>query len=179
MPYFDDISYQLSERRKNRNHVKKFILLPSKIFSKSYSIEEIAKSQQAKYQSQMTNDGCHFLSKLKTSYNFWKDKVEHQQDQPNSVIETLQFTDLDFFPNIPRLLLILAVWPIGSTEPEKAASGLRRLKIGLCSEISDQQESDLNPLQMQQITTVNVDRVADMFSKQHHRSLFNSTIFSE
>ena len=53
-----------------------FTLLQSKIFSKSYSIEGRAKSLQAKYQNEMTNDGCHFHSELKRWYNFWKDKVE-------------------------------------------------------------------------------------------------------
>ena len=46
------------------------------MFSESYSIEETAKSLQAKYQSEMTNDECHFHLELKRWYNFWKDKVE-------------------------------------------------------------------------------------------------------
>ena len=80
IPFLDDINFQLSERLKDRNHVETFTLLPSKMFSESYSIEETAKSLQAKYKSEMTNDGCHFRSELKRWYNFWKHKVEYQQD---------------------------------------------------------------------------------------------------
>ena len=76
IPFLDNINFQLSERLKDRNHVETFTLLPSKIFSESYNIEETAKSLQAKYQSEMANDGCHFRSESKRWYNFWKDKSQ-------------------------------------------------------------------------------------------------------
>ena len=56
IPFSDDINFQLSERLKGRNHVETFTLLPSKMISEIFSIEEIAKSLQTKYQSEMTND---------------------------------------------------------------------------------------------------------------------------
>ena len=127
----------------------------------------------------MKNDGCYFCSESKRWYNFWKDKVEHRQDQPDSIIKMLKFADLDFFPNLRRLLLIGAVSPIGSTEAERAASGIRRLKTDFRSTMTDPRESDLNVLQMQQITTVNVDRVADMFIKKHPRGLLNPAMYSK
>ena len=60
-----------------------------------------------------------FVQNQKDGTTFGKIKVEHQQDQPDSIIETLEFADLDFFSNIGRLLLIGAVPPIGSTEAER------------------------------------------------------------
>ena len=81
------------------------------------------------------------------------------------MIETLEFADLNFFLNIRWLLLIGAVSPIGSTEAERTASGIRRLETFFRSTITDRRESDLNLPQMQQITTVNVDRVTDMSQK--------------
>ena len=127
----------------------------------------------------MKNDGCYFCSELKRWYNFWKDKVKHRQDQLDSIIKMLKFADLDFFPNLRRLLLIGAVSPIGSTEAERAGSGIRRLKTDFRSTMTDRRESDLNVLQMQQITTVNVDRVADMFIKKHPRGLLNPAMYSK
>ena len=106
IPFWNDMNFQLNEKLKDQNLVETFTLLPSKMFSESCSTEETAKLLQSKYQSQMTNDGFHFLSELRRWYNFWKDKVEHQQNQPYSFIQTLEFPDLDFFPNICRLLLI-------------------------------------------------------------------------
>ena len=127
----------------------------------------------------MKNDGCYFCSESKRWYNFWKDKVEHRQDQPDSIIKMLKFADLDLFPNLRRLLLIGGVSSIGSTEAERAASRIRRLKTDFRSTMTDPRESDLNVLQMQQITTVNVERVADMFIKKHSRRLFNPTMYSK
>ena len=91
----------------------------------------------------------------------------------------LKFADLDLFPNLRRLLLIGGVSSIGSTEAERAASRIRRLKTDFRSTMTDPRESDLNVLQMQQITTVNVERVADMFIKKHSRRLFNPTMYSK
>ena len=48
-------------------------------------------------------------------------------DSPDGIIEALNFPDTDFFPNIRKLLILGATCPIGSTEVEKAASGIRRL----------------------------------------------------
>ena len=46
--------------------------------------------------------------------------------------------------------------------------------------MTDPRESDLNVLQMQQITTVNVECVADMFIKKHSKScLIQLCILSE
>ena len=74
------------------------------MFSESCSTEETAKLLQSKYQSEMTNDGFHFLSELRRWYNFWKDKVEHQQNQPYSFIQTLEFPDLDFFSKLMQVV---------------------------------------------------------------------------
>ena len=76
-------------------------------------------------------------------------------------------------------MLIGAVSPIRSTEAERAASGIGRLKTAFRNTMTDRRESDSNLLQMQQITAVNVDCVVDIFIKQHRRILFNSTMFSE
>ena len=175
----DDINFQLSERLKDWNHVETFTILPSRIFSESYRIDGTAQALQTKYQSEMANVGCHFCSELKWWYNFWKDKVDHLQDEPNNIIETLEFPDLNFFPNICRLLLIEAVSPIRSTKAERAASGIPRLKTAFRSTVTDRWESDLDLSQIQLITTVNIYRVADMFINHHPRRLFNATMFSE
>ena len=44
------------------------------------------------------------------------------------MIEALNFADTDFFPNISKLFILEATFPTGSTEVEKAASGIKQLK---------------------------------------------------
>ena len=50
------------------------------------------------------------------------------EDPPDGIIEALNFADTDLFPNIRNLLILRATSPIGSTEAERAASRIRRLK---------------------------------------------------
>ena len=49
------------------------------------------------------------------------------EDPPDGIIEALNFADPDFFPNICKLLILGVTSPMGSTEDERAASGIRRL----------------------------------------------------
>ena len=61
----------------------------------------------------------------------------------------LKYADRDCFPNIRILLAIGCISPIGSTEAERAASGVRRLKTPYRVPMKDKRESDLNFLQLQ------------------------------
>ena len=63
----------------------------------------------------------------------------------------LNFADPDSFPNKRKLLILGASSPTGSTEAERAASGIRRLKTPCQSTIGDKRESDLNLFHLQQI----------------------------
>ena len=58
-------------------------------------------------------------------------------EPPDGLLDSLKLADKDLFPNIRRLLIIGCVSPIGSTEAERAASGIRRLKTPYRSTMSD------------------------------------------
>ena len=65
------------------------------------------------------------------------------QNGPDGIIETLNFADTDFFPNIRKLLILGATSAIALTEVEKPTSGIKRLKTPYLSTVSDKRESDL------------------------------------
>ena len=71
------------------------------------------------------------------------------EDLPNGIIEALNFADTDDFSNKRKLLILESTSPIGSTEAERAASGIRRLKTPYRSTMGDTRESDLNLLHLQ------------------------------
>ena len=50
------------------------------------------------------------------------------EDPSDGITEALNFADTDFFPNIRNLLILGATSPIGSTDAERAAPGIRGLK---------------------------------------------------
>ena len=50
------------------------------------------------------------------------------EESTDSLIETLNATDKDCFPNIYKILEIPCISPLASTGAERVASGIRRLK---------------------------------------------------
>ena len=65
-------------------------------------------------------------------------------DPPGSFLVALKIVDGDCFPSTHHLLTIGYVSPIGSTEADRAASGVRRLKTPYHSTMTDEREGDLN-----------------------------------
>ena len=45
---------------------------------------------------------------------------------PDSFFKVSKVADIDFFPNIRKLLLIRAIFPTSFSDTERAASGIRR-----------------------------------------------------
>ena len=73
-----------------------------------------------KRKTEVISKSKHFRVDGKASYSV--------KDPPDSFLESLEVADIDCYPNIRQLLVIGCVSPIGSTEAERAASGIRRLK---------------------------------------------------
>ena len=102
-------------------------------------------------------------------------KPGYQFSEPSdSYINALQMADPDSFPNIRTLLTIGCVSPIGSAKAERAASGIRRLKMSHRSTMSDSREGDLNLIQLQKVTEIDISKVAQIFVNLNHRRLFMS-----
>ena len=79
---------------------------------------------------------------------------------------SFSFADTDFFQNIRKLLIFGATSPIWSTEAERAASVIRRLKTPYWSTIGDKREIDLNLLQLQRISNTDIQSVVQMFIRR-------------
>ena len=102
-------------------------------------------------------------------------KPMYQLSEPSdSFIIVLQMADPDSFPNIRTLLTMGCVSPVGSNEPQPAASGIRRLKTSYRSTMSDSRESDLNLIQLQKVADIDISKVAQIFVNLNRRRLFMS-----
>ena len=95
----------------------------------------------------------------------------------DSFVDVLKFADVDFFTNIRirKLLLLGATSPISSSEAEKAASGIIRLKTAFRNNIKDERGSNLNLLQMHTTGSINVEEL-QMFIKKEPRRLFSLSL---
>ena len=77
------------------------------------------------------------------------------------------------------MLLLGATPPTGSTEAEKAASGIRRLKTPYPSSMRDKRESGLNLLYLQQISNIDIQNVAQMFIRMYAQKMFKKSALFE
>lgn len=102
-------------------------------------------------------------------------KAYQISEQPDGLLDCLKLADEDCFPNIRKLLIIGCISPIGSTEAERAASGIRRLKTAYRSTMSDEREGNLNLIQLQRLVNIDVDKVAEIFLEKNKRRLFTRT----
>ena len=77
-------------------------------------------------------------------------------------------------------MLIGPTSPIRSSEVERAASGIRRLKTAFRNTMKDERDSSLNLLQIHTTGSINVEDMLQMFINKNPRRLFSpSLLFSE
>ena len=76
-------------------------------------------------------------------------KQQYQIDPPDGLLETTRLADYDLFPNLKKLLVIVCIPQVQSTEADRAASGVRRLKTPFRSAMGEQLKSDSNLPQLQ------------------------------
>ena len=201
--FIDDIFSQIRDRTKDRSHIKIFRLLPLVMFAKDYSIEESCEILLTKFKNEMFDEGLHFQHELKQCYKMWEQEItkrnnknwqdtaaakpakrvdgkeQYQINPPDGLLETISLADYDFFPNIKKLLVIGCISLIGSTEAERAASGVRRLKTLFRSTMGEQREIDLNLLQLQQVEDIDIDKAVASFIKKNPTRLFARSILIE
>ena len=94
----------------------------------------------------------------------------------DSSLDSIKLPDPDSFPNIRECLTTGCITPIGSTEGERAASGVRRLQTPYRSTMREDRESDLNFLQLQSVKNIDLNEVKDIFIDLHPRRMFHENL---
>ena len=201
IPVMDNLISDFVNRMADRSHTELFSLLPSVCLSKQFdfdntvddliknfgddlkcNIPTIFRSELGRWIKQweieMEKRKIKQVQKNSKSKNFRVDGKESYSlnDPPDSFLECLEMADADCYPNIRQLLIIGCISPIGSTEAERAASGIRRLKTPYRTTMSDEREGDLRLIQLQKLTEIDDNEVIDIFINLHRRRLFTQKI---
>ena len=162
--------------------------------SNNYNIDEATELLFQGYKNEMVNEGVHFSSEVRRWFNLWSNK-SYQKKQKNDTAQThaggqseymveiprysfgdvLKVADVYFFLNIRKLLLTGATSTIRSSEVERTASGIIRLKTAFRNNIKDERGSNLNLLQMHTTGSINVEEL-QMFIKKEPRRLFSLSL---
>ena len=96
-------------------------------------------------------------------------------DASNNLVGTLTQVDVYNYPNVRRHVEIASVSPVGSTEAERAASGIRRSKTAYRSIMTIEREGNLNLIQLLSLVEVDVWKVADIFMRNGNRGMMQTS----
>ena len=181
VPVMDALIANLHDRMADRKLTELINLFPSVCLLSKFDLNATATSLQSALGDDLSsNTTSVFRSEMKRWVKFCKTETEkaskESKESQDSFIDMLKYDDHDCFLNIRILLAIGCISPTGSTEGERAASDVRRLKTPYRSTMGDKRESDLNYLQLQRIKKVDPEDVSVLFINLHKRRLFNEKI---
>ncbi|KAL4142023.1 hypothetical protein QTP88_004555 [Uroleucon formosanum] len=121
LPFLDHIRIQLSDRFQKH----KFLIK---------SLQQIIPSKCINPTSEEINDCVQFYSRIltkptvfKAEFSIWKSKWLKEESRPNTAIEGLENCNILLFPNIWKLLQVLATIPMSTTTPERTFSSLKEI----------------------------------------------------
>ena len=128
----DALIVNLHDRMADEKHTELFTLLSSVCLSSKFDLNATAILLQKAFGDDLaTNTTSAFRSEMKRWVKVCKTETEkaskESKESQDSFID-IKYVDCDCFPNIYILLAIGCISPIGSTEAERAVSGIRRLK---------------------------------------------------
>ena len=97
---------------------------------------------------------------------------------PNTITSALQLETV-IFPNIHRLLTILAVLPVTTCEVERTISSLRRLKTYVQSTMMEDRLTGLALMHIHSDLDVNIDDIINTFAIAHPHRMKLSNILND
>ena len=136
----------------------------------------------------MVNEGVHLSLEVRRWFNLWNNKCYQKKQKtdttqtsvdgksvyvvespPDSFVDVLKVADIVFFPNIKKLLLIGATSPRSSSEVEREASGIRRLKTTFRIYGKKRRTGKQFKFQIRTANSINVEEILQKFIKKNPR----------
>ncbi|CAN7977128.1 unnamed protein product [Ixodes persulcatus] len=167
LPFLDHFRAQLSERFRRQKGTIKLLsaFLPQNIAQaeKDIDIDQIV----------TLYGGLVSFSELPGEVVIWAQKWRSGPIQPVSAVQATCLCPSALYPNIYRLLQILATMPVSTAEAERSFSTLRRLKSYLRASTSQQRLLGLALLNVHRDVHVSPERVLSLLSIDRRRLRLN------
>lgn len=157
IPYLDLFVTHLEDRfLKHREILSNFgNLFPSKTTTLN---EEACKKLFEKYTAVLNDDSSEvWISEVR----LWRRRIADKNI--NTSLEALDICNKNAFPNVHKILLVMAVLPVTTATNERSFSTLRRLKNYLRSTMSENRLNGLASLNIHRDIEINVEAVLDEF----------------
>ena len=93
----------------------------------------------------------------------WSGRCDNQK--PQTLVETLNHTNPQFYPGIYVALVTLLTYPVSTCAAERSFSGLKRLKTPLRSNMSEERLSSLAIPHIHKHKNVDIDKAVSEVDK--------------
>ena len=84
--------------------------------------------------------------------------------KPQTLLETLNVTNQDLYPNIYAIFTVLITMPVSSASSERSFSVMRRVKNCLRATMGDERLSNLSLLRIHRTRNLSVEDVVNKFA---------------
>ena len=166
-PFIDQLIIELQDRLcKPMPRLKAQYLLPSCITN---LICELWQDIKSEYDTLLPQPSI-----IDVELEGWKHAIESGAVQAESLQEAV-FAAQFMFPNIHTILKVLLTMPVSTASAERSFSGLRRLKIYLCSNMSETCLSGLALLHIHHDTDIDITEIVREFDTCGRRIAFLHT----
>jgi hypothetical protein len=168
IPFLDHIIVEMNTRfsKEGRTCADIFYLIPAVITKKN---------------DDELNEACKKLlfwsvdlpspSSLKAEVKEWKYQWCLEDEKPKNLVECINKTDEDMFPNIHVLLKIGCTLPVGSAGAERPFSCLRRTKTYIRNRMGEERLSGLCLMNIHKDVSVNINDTITEFSLKNNRRM--------
>jgi len=106
---------------------------------------------------------------FKAEFSIWKTKWLKEELRPNTAIAGLDNCNALLFPNIWKLLQVLATIPMSTATPERTFSSLKRLKTYLRNSTTENRLNGLALMSVHREINVDPEEVLTWFAKSSRK----------
>ncbi|CAI6373212.1 unnamed protein product [Macrosiphum euphorbiae] len=115
------------------------------------------------YQDDLEN-GNHAI--LMAEYKLWQRCLKNLKEEPTNALQALSFCNNEIYPNIYKLLQILATLPVSTSSNERTFSNLKRIKTYLRNTIGEKRLNGLAMMCIHKDLQLTTDEVLDELAKK-------------
>ena len=112
-------------------------------------------------------------STFKQEVTLWKHLWDNQDNKPTDIVSTLSDQNCDclMYPNIHKILSLMALVAVTSSSVERANSSMKFIKNKLRSTMSEDRFNALVLMYIHKDIYIDVDQIIDMFARKHPRKM--------
>ena len=167
IPFIDSLIPELCSRFTSltQKTIQALLLLPANM--RNLKEENIINTFSA-YESDLP-DASSYSAEINRWRKKWDNASQTPETLPVTLKETMEATNSLLYPNIARILHLLAIIPVTSANVEHTNSALKLIKTNLRSTMSQARLNALVSLVCHRSVSLNIDAVVNRFAQAHPR----------